>query len=59
MGVTAHDLDDGRLAEKLGKVLAAEGLTLDVLTVKHDAKGVTVTVKASASEQLSLLGELE
>jgi hypothetical protein len=52
-----HDLDTDRLAEKLGKLLAAEHLTLDALTVKHDAKGVTVTVKASATGQLSLLGE--
>ena len=54
----ATDLNTARLAEKLAKVLASEELALDKLTVTHDVKGVVVTVKASASEQLSLLGEL-
>lgn len=52
-------VDAARIAEKVGKALASESLGLDTLTVKHDAKGVTVTIKATASEQLSLLGELE
>jgi hypothetical protein len=49
-------VDAPTLAEALAKVFARQHCSLDALTIKHDANGVTITVKASGYAQLSLLG---